>query len=150
MSWRRKEPGHQQEWYWLKYTSIFWFQHQEVQYALMTLNPGFPRLPNNEIPGLLQDSSRTFSSFPGTYFYHIMPSADDDGYGKYDTKIGEVIWHGHHKAVSEYIHWEMCIDTCIRLVMMDLSIKIYRHDCKYICIYVHISFEVTMNGLMEK
>ena len=48
-----------------------------------------------------------------------MPLADGDVYGKYDTRIGEVIWHDHYKAVSEYIHQEMCIDAYVRLVIMD-------------------------------
>ena len=49
---------------------------------------GFPRLLDYEIPGLFQDFSRTF---PRTLFFHIMPLADGDVYGKYDTRIGEVI-----------------------------------------------------------
>ena len=58
------------------------------------VNTGFPRHPDDEIPGLLQDFSRTL-------FFHTKPLADADVYGKYDTRIGDVIWHDHHKAVSE-------------------------------------------------
>ena len=36
MFWRRKEPGHQQTWYWPSFPGIFRFQHQEYQYALIS------------------------------------------------------------------------------------------------------------------
>ena len=84
-------------------------------------------------PGLFQDFSRTL-------FFHIMPLMDDDAQGKYDTRIGEIIWHGHHKAVSKYINQEQCINTCVRLEMMDISIKIYRNGYKYIYMYIYIYF----------
>ena len=120
-----------------------WQQPITLTLQRLLLWTGFPRLPGDEIPGLFQDH---FLQFSRALFFHIMPLADGDVYGKHGTWIGEVIWHDQHKAVSEYIHQEMCIDTCVRLVMMDSSIKIYRHGCKYIYIYITLSQNHTLES----
>ena len=39
MTWRRKEPGHQQPWYWLGWTRLTLSQHVGTYYGMVSVHP---------------------------------------------------------------------------------------------------------------